>query len=252
MPNRIIKEGICANEQIDRLTAFEETFFYRLIVNVDDYGLMDGRVSVLKAKLFTLRCGTMKDSEVEKALKRLCEEGLVEVYHCKGRPYLHLTGWERNQQIRAKKPKYPRPEEADEELPEINCNQVQADESKLKQTELPDGKENQPNADDPVVVEMVLNDGGTYKVTRSEAERYQALYPAVDVMQELRNAAGWLEGNPTRRKTKAGIKRYINGWLAREQDNSKSKGGSSVSYAPPSNKPSGGNPFKRGRLWTIK
>lgn len=45
MPNRIIKEGICANEQIDRLTAFEETFFYRLIVNVDDYGLMDGRVS---------------------------------------------------------------------------------------------------------------------------------------------------------------------------------------------------------------
>lgn len=66
MPNRIIKEGICANEQIDRLTAFEETFFYRLIVNVDDYGLMDGRVSVLKAKLFTLRCGTMKDSEVEK------------------------------------------------------------------------------------------------------------------------------------------------------------------------------------------
>ncbi len=27
MPNRIIKEGICANEQIDRLTAFEETFF---------------------------------------------------------------------------------------------------------------------------------------------------------------------------------------------------------------------------------
>lgn len=245
MPNRIIKEGICANEQIDRLTAFEETFFYRLIVNVDDYGLMDGRVSVLKAKLFTLRCGTMKDSEVEKALKRLCEEGLVEVYHCKGRPYLHLTGWERNQQIRAKKPKYPRPEEADEEMPEINCNQAQADESKTKQVESRGSREDQPSADDPVVVEMVLNDGGTYKVTRSEAERYQALYPAVDVIQELRNAAGWLEGNPTRRKTKAGIKRYINGWLAREQDNGKSKGGSSASYAPPPSRPTGGNPFKR-------
>lgn len=245
MPNRIIKEGICANEQIDRLTAFEETFFYRLIVNVDDYGLMDGRVSVLKAKLFTLRCGTMKDSEVEKALKRLCEEGLVEVYHCKGRPYLHLTGWERNQQIRAKKPKYPRPEEADEEPPEIICNQAQAGECTSKQAETHYGRENQPSADDPVVVEMVLNDGGTYKVTRSEAERYQALYPAVDVMQELRNAAGWLEGNPTRRKTKAGIKRYINGWLAREQDNGKGKGGSSTPYAPPSNRPTGGNPFKR-------
>ena len=245
MPNRIIKDGICANEQIDRLTAFEETFFYRLIVNVDDYGLMDGRVSVLKAKLFTLRCGSMKGSEVEKALKRLCEEGLVEVYHCKGRPYLHLTGWERNQQIRAKKPKYPRPEEADEGLPEIICNQARADECKPKQAEPHDGKENQPSADDPVVVEMVLNDGGTYKVTRSEAERYQVLYPAVDVMQELRNAAGWLEGNPTRRKTKAGIKRYINGWLAKEQDKGGGKGGNNTPYNPPPGKQPSGNPFKR-------
>ena len=245
MPNRIIKEGICANEQIDRLTASEETFFDRLIVNDDDYGLMDGRISVLKAKLFTLRCGTMKDSEVEKALKRLCEEGLLEVYHCKGRPYLHLTGWERNQQIRAKKPKYPRPEEADEELPEIICNQARADECKPKQAEPHDGKENQPSADDPVVVEMVLNDGGTYKVTRSEAERYQALYPAVDVMQELRNAAGWLEGNPTRRKTKAGIKRYINGWLAKEQDKGGGKGGNNTPYNPPPSKQPSGNPFKR-------
>lgn len=245
MPNRIIKDGICANEQIDRLTAFEETFFYRLIVNVDDYGLMDGRVSVLKAKLFTLRCGSMKDSEVEKALKRLCEEGLVEVYHCKGRPYLHLTGWERNQQIRAKKPKYPRPEEADEELPEIIRNQARADECKPKQAEPHDGKENQPSADDPVVVEMVLNDGGTYKVTRSEAERYQVLYPAVDVMQELRNAAGWLEGNPTRRKTKAGIKRYINGWLVKEQDKGGGKGGNNTPYNPPPGKQPSGNPFKR-------
>lgn len=88
----------------------------------------------------------MKDSEVEKALKRLCEEGLVEVYHCKGRPYLHLTGWERNQQIRAKKPKYPRPEEADEELPEITCNQAQAGECKSKQAESHDSREDQPSA----------------------------------------------------------------------------------------------------------
>ena len=92
---------------------------------------------------------------------------------------------------------------------------------------------------------MVLNDGGTYKVTRSEAERYQVLYPAVDVMQELRNAAGWLEGNPTRRKTKAGIKRYINGWLAKEQDKGGGKGGNNTPYNPPPSKQPSGNPFKR-------
>ena len=30
--------------------------------------------------------------------------------------------------------------------------------------------------------------------------------------------AGWLDANPTRRKTKAGIRRFVNGWLAKEQD----------------------------------
>lgn len=59
MPNRIIKDGICANEQIDRLTAFEETFFYRLIVNVDDYGLMDGQRLRPQSKA-DLRCAAVR------------------------------------------------------------------------------------------------------------------------------------------------------------------------------------------------
>ena len=29
---------------------------------------------------------------------------------------------------------------------------------------------------------------------------------------------GWLQGNPTRQKTKSGIMRFINSWLAKEQN----------------------------------
>ena len=47
MPNRIIKETICTSDTIERLTPFEETFFYRLIVNCDDYGRMDARPAIL-------------------------------------------------------------------------------------------------------------------------------------------------------------------------------------------------------------
>ena len=39
MSNRILKESIRMSEEIDALTWFEETFFYRLIVTVDDYGV---------------------------------------------------------------------------------------------------------------------------------------------------------------------------------------------------------------------
>ena len=33
MPNRIIKESICTSDNIEALTDFQETFFYRLIKN---------------------------------------------------------------------------------------------------------------------------------------------------------------------------------------------------------------------------
>ena len=29
---------------------------------------------------------------------------------------------------------------------------------------------------------------------------------------------GWLNGNPTKRKTKKGIARFVNNWLSNEQD----------------------------------
>ena len=38
------------------------------------------------------------------------------------------------------------------------------------------------------------------------------------MIQQLRGMRGWLEVNPARRKTKRGIEKFINGWLARAQD----------------------------------
>ena len=69
-----------------------------------------------------------------------------------------------------------------------------------------------------IVFSLPLNDGTEHSITRAEYDRYCSLYPAVDVMRELRKMAGWLDGNPRNRKTRAGIKRFINGWLSREQD----------------------------------
>jgi hypothetical protein len=47
------------------------------------------------------------------------------------------------------------------------------------------------------------------------------IYPGVDVVQELRSMLGWLNANRQRQKTSAGIKRFINSWLARAQDKPK-------------------------------
>lgn len=70
----------------------------------------------------------------------------------------------------------------------------------------------------PVVISIILNDKTEYPITEADIEGWKDLYPAVDIMQELRKMKGWADANPTKRKTKAGIKRFINAWLAKEQD----------------------------------
>lgn len=76
---------------------------------------------------------------------------------------------------------------------------------------------------EPVVITMPLN-SGEHQVTESFAAQMQALYPAVDVAQELRTMTGWLIANPTKRKTKTGINRFINAWLSKCQDRGGSNG----------------------------
>ena len=69
-----------------------------------------------------------------------------------------------------------------------------------------------------VFIQLPLNDGKMFDVTREYVEEKKKLYPAVDVEQELRKMRGWCDDNPANRKTARGIKRFINGWLTREQD----------------------------------
>lgn len=69
----------------------------------------------------------------------------------------------------------------------------------------------------PVIL-LPLNDGTEYPVTEEQCQEWSRLYPAVDVLQELRGMRGWLHANSSKRKTRRGIQRFINGWLAREQD----------------------------------
>jgi len=107
MSNRILKESICVSEQIDRLSPFEEVCFYRMIVNADDYGRLDGRINVLRARMFPLR--EMPADQLEQAIESLVRAGLVARYRVDGMPYLLLPGWNRNQKVRTKRMKCPPP-----------------------------------------------------------------------------------------------------------------------------------------------
>ncbi|MBD5463649.1 MAG: hypothetical protein HDR24_11450 [Lachnospiraceae bacterium] len=70
----------------------------------------------------------------------------------------------------------------------------------------------------PSGILLPLNDKSFYDVPLDKIALWKEAYPVVDVDQELKRIIAWLDSNPTRRKTRRGIERFINRWLAREQD----------------------------------
>lgn len=243
MPNRIIKESIGTSEKIASLSDFEFRVWISLIVSADDAGRGDARPAVIRGRCFPLRERvTVKD--VDAAVHGLAAKGCVSLYTVGGKPYFWFPTWSQHQRVRDCKPKFPSPEEADglresaETVGDFSQSDATCGNSPQTAAEcgfnpIQSGSESESNPNPnfcvepeaastpPPVISLPLNDGTEYPVSQEQCQKWAGLYPAVDVIQQLRNMVGWLDSNPSRRKTKAGISRFITGWLSREQDRGK-------------------------------
>lgn len=101
-------------------------------------------------------------------------------------------------------------------------------------------------ADAPPVISLPLNDGTFFDVSENDRAKWSQLYPNVDVLQQLRNMAGWCDANPSKRKTRNRIKRFITSWLAREQD--KGRGPVAPAQQGKNVQPSGNNGWMKDFL----
>lgn len=78
----------------------------------------------------------------------------------------------------------------------------------------------QPPAEQERPVAFIpLADGSEYPVPVSLACEYATAYPGVNVMGEFGKARAWCLSNPRQRKTKNGIRRFLNGWMDKAQNN---------------------------------
>lgn len=78
--------------------------------------------------------------------------------------------------------------------------------------------EGQPETVETIPTNRFGSTGEVFRVQRSMVDSLQAAYPAVDVVAELREIRAWSESNGPKRKTIGGMPRFINSWMAREQD----------------------------------
>lgn len=63
-----------------------------------------------------------------------------------------------------------------------------------------------------------LADGSDYVVPLASVAEWEQAYPRIDVVAELRKARAWCIANPRQRKTRAGVSKFLNGWLSRASE----------------------------------
>ena len=138
MPNRLIKESICTSEDLNKLSPMAEILFYRLIVKADDYGAYYGNVAIVKSNCFPLKSDEITCEQVQSWLRELEDAGLIDTYRAEGRDYIQFHKWKNHQQIRAKKRKFPEPDNIG--------NQMISDDSKCPRNPIQSNTESNPES----------------------------------------------------------------------------------------------------------
>lgn len=131
-----------------------------------------------------------------------------------GRPKKDQTKTQKSERF------FPKPKKADKDKDRDKDRDRDSQKDKDMQkdnirTVCPEPEKPAPN---PSGILLPLNDKTSYDVPLDKIAVWKDAYPAVDVEQELKRMAAWLDSNPTRRKTRRGITKFINTWLSREQD----------------------------------
>ena len=199
MPNRIIKESICTSSNIDNLKPEEEVFFYRVLVNCDDYGRTDARPQILRAKCYPLKTDKIKITDIEKYLKSLVRENLVIIYKAGDGIYLQVTTWNRHQQIRAKRSKYPALDGDCKNLisDDINCNQMNAYVPVIQSN--PIQSESNTGANDFEIFWSTYpkkrNKGHAEKAFKKAAPDEQLMAAILTAIEHAKKSAQWLKDN---------------------------------------------------------
>ena len=167
---------------------------------------------------------------IQLALRTFEEFGMIEIVN----DVIHVSNWEKYQNVEGMERVREQTRlrvSRHRELKKIECNvtsnvtvtqgnatdiDIEEDKERDKEKNIKDICSEQ--AAEPPFITLPLNDKSEYPVTNQSVREYKELYPAVNVEQELRNMRGWCLSNPTKRKTKSGIGRFINSWLSKEQN----------------------------------
>lgn len=130
-------------------------------------------------------------------------------------------GRDRPQSVPNLSPKCPRENgtRGEERREELIKTSASADvSSELARPPTSEAAEPKPPPADVVLVFPCAGKAASWPLNQRQIDAWVAAYPGVDVAAECRKAWAWVEASPKRRKTAAGMPRFLVAWLNRATD----------------------------------
>ena len=238
---RSIKPEFWTSEQVVECSPTARLLFIGLWNFCDDGG--NHPASAKSLKMQVLPGDNFTIAEIEVMVSELLAHGLMVEYEVEGKRYWHVTGW-KHQKIEKPSYKHPPFDDAFIAGKSTTIQQPVAEHSPINRRTLGDGPPADVDVDvegkgedvegkgkdscadllSPVtppeasVVDLPSTGSHVVPIYQQQVNEFSAAYPAVDIVQQLRAMRAWLLANPKNRKTPSGMLRFVNAWLAKEQN----------------------------------
>jgi len=259
---RNIKPSIMDNEELADLSPATRLLFIYLWMLADREGRLEDRPRRIGAQALPYD----RDVDVDDALQSLHDAGFIQRYQVGDLRVIQILTFSSHQ--------HPHMKEKPSELPAYDAeiatetekhqtspvqapdkHQKSPSDSLIPDSLIPDSSKDscaEPKGSPPdveagrdILIRLPTNkhntQGETFDVTRQMADEYGQIYPAVNIEQALRNMLGWCLANPSKRKTHGGTPKFINAWLAKDQNS----GGHHATNHRPTDRPRAPTPAER-------
>jgi hypothetical protein len=221
--SRNIKPGFFTNEVLGELPPLARILFAGMWCHADREGRLEDRMRRMKPQVLPY-----DECDIDALAQCLHDAKLVHRYVVGGKGYIQVIEFKKHQNPHVKEQlsTIPAPDMhgASTGVAGLIPDSLNLIPDSLKpQTSKPlaprDKSRNAETAStsDSVIAIPLIGDA-EYHVSKEFAAELEALYPAVDMPQTLREIRAWNIANPKNRKTASGIKRHINQWFAKDQN----------------------------------
>jgi hypothetical protein len=237
---RLLKPGFFESEVLAELPHAGRLLFAGLWTLADREGRLEDRPKRIKGELFRFD----GDVAVDGLLADLAVRGFIARYQVEATAVIQITKFHEHQHPHKNEPasKLPPIPETLQELVTLReragtaravintvCNTESDTEKDVSST--PPLAAVEP----PFLVFPCVGKAPTYGLPLQQVVEWEQAYPDTDVIGECRKALAWIVATPGRRKTAAGIPRFLVNWLNRAVDSRTAERRQAERRTPPTN-----------------